>query len=185
MLLLEAVIFQELYRQDLLDTTFYANDGFLTGRHATEEDPKTRDRILALADESHPRSRLAAEQEPQRRGRPLCARLGSGSQVYLHRHGRARLYGAGFRLATEAKDDGVRVLQIDPNYVDAKLVVGVYEYVVGALPFPFKFLIGFAGITGSKTRGLEMLTDDGKRGVDDQRRSAHCDRALPAPGVEV
>jgi tetratricopeptide (TPR) repeat protein len=40
----------------------------------------------------------------------------------------------------------------------------VYEYVVGALPWPFKFLIGFAGITGSKTRGLEMLTDDGNRG---------------------
>jgi hypothetical protein len=29
-LLLEAELFQELYRQDLLDTTFYANDGFLT-----------------------------------------------------------------------------------------------------------------------------------------------------------
>jgi hypothetical protein len=38
-MLLDAVIFQELYRLDLLDTTFYANDGFLTGRHATEEDP--------------------------------------------------------------------------------------------------------------------------------------------------
>jgi tetratricopeptide (TPR) repeat protein len=53
---------------------------------------------------------------------------------------------------------------LDPDYVDAKLVVGVYEYVVGALPWPFKLLIGFAGITGSKTRGLEMLTDDGNRG---------------------
>ena len=51
-LLLEAVLFQELYRLDLLDTTFYANDGFLTGRHATEEDPKARDRILGLADEA-------------------------------------------------------------------------------------------------------------------------------------
>jgi tetratricopeptide (TPR) repeat protein len=57
------------------------------------------------------------------------------------------------------------VLQLDPNYVDAKLVVGVYEYVVGALPLPFKFLIGFAGITGSKPRGLAMLEDDGNRGV--------------------
>ena len=28
----------------------------------------------------------------------------------------------------------MRVLQLDPEYVDAKLVVGVYEYVVGALP---------------------------------------------------
>ena len=44
-------------------------------------------------------------------------------------------------------------------------MVGVYEYVVGALPLPFKLLIGFVGITGSKTKGLEMLTDDGKRGI--------------------
>jgi tetratricopeptide (TPR) repeat protein len=76
-----------------------------------------------------------------------------------------RGFGAGFRLAMKAKDDEVRVLQLDPEYVDAKLVVGVYEYVVGALPLPFKFLIGFAGITGSKSRGMEMLNDDGNRGV--------------------
>jgi tetratricopeptide (TPR) repeat protein len=36
---------------------------------------------------------------------------------------------------------------------------------VGALPLPFKLLIGFAGITGSKSRGLAMLTDDGNRGI--------------------
>ena len=51
-LLLEANVFQELYRQDLLDTTFYANDGFLTGRHATEEDPEVRNRIFALSDQA-------------------------------------------------------------------------------------------------------------------------------------
>ena len=41
----------------------------------------------------------------------------------------------------------------------------VYEYVVGALPWPFKLLIGFAGVTGSKSRGLEMLRDAGNRAV--------------------
>jgi tetratricopeptide (TPR) repeat protein len=76
-----------------------------------------------------------------------------------------RNFGAGFRLATKAKDDDKRVLELDPDYVDAKLVAGVYEYVVGALPWPFKLLIGFAGITGSKSVGLAMLTDAGKRGV--------------------
>jgi tetratricopeptide (TPR) repeat protein len=76
-----------------------------------------------------------------------------------------RGYVSGFKLALGAKDDHVRVLQLDPNYIDAKLVVGVYEYVVGALPLPFKLLIGFAGMTGSKSRGLEMLTDAGNRGV--------------------
>jgi tetratricopeptide (TPR) repeat protein len=76
-----------------------------------------------------------------------------------------RGFGAGFRLAMKAKDDDLRVLELDPDYVDAKLVVGVYEYVVGALPWPFKLLIGFAGITGSKSKGLEMLRDAGQRGV--------------------
>jgi len=76
-----------------------------------------------------------------------------------------RGFSSGFRLATKAKDDEEKVLQLDPDYVDAKLVVGVYEYVVGALPWPFKLLIGFAGVTGSKSRGLQMLYDDGNRGV--------------------
>jgi tetratricopeptide (TPR) repeat protein len=37
--------------------------------------------------------------------------------------------------------------------------------VVGALPWPFKLLIGFAGITGSKSGGLKLLNDAGKHGV--------------------
>src|SRR5947209_9571253 len=51
-LLLDAMVFEELYRLDLLDTTFYANDGFLTGKHAVTEDPQARDRIFALSDEA-------------------------------------------------------------------------------------------------------------------------------------
>ena len=163
-LLLEAEIFQELYRQDLLDTTFYANDGFLSGRHATEEDPKTRDRILALADEVVNEANWRLEKNPNDVD-ALFARGWSRALRCTYVAMVERAYGTGFRLATKAKDDGERVLQLDPNYVDAKIVVGVYEYVVGALPLPFKLLIGFVGITGSKSRGLEMLTDDGNRGI--------------------
>ncbi|MGD0938603.1 MAG: hypothetical protein ABR905_02740 [Terracidiphilus sp.] len=163
-MLLDAEIFRELYRQDLLDTTFYANDGFLTGRHATEEDPKTRDRILGLADEAIREADSRIDHNPNDID-ALFARGWVRSLKCTYVAMVERGYGAGFRLATKAKDDEVRVLQLDPEYVDAKLVVGVYEYVVGALPWPFKMLIGFAGITGSKARGLEMLTDDGNRGV--------------------
>lgn len=163
-LLLNAELFQELYRQDLMDTTFYATDGFLTGRHATEEDPKIRDRIISLADE-------AMHEADWRLGRnpndvdALFARGWARSLKCTYIAMVERRFSAAFRLALGAKDDCARVLQLDPAYVDAKLVVGVYEYVVGALPFPFKLLIGFAGITGSKSHGLELLRDDGNRGV--------------------
>ncbi len=162
-MLLNAVLFQELYRQDLLDTTFYANDGFLSGKHATDEDPAKRDQIFALSDEAVHEADVRIGNNPNdvdalfARGWVRSLRCTYVAMV-------ERGFGTAFRLASKAKDDCARVLQIDPNYVDAKLVVGVYEYVVGALPLPFKFLIGFMGITGSKSKGMEMLWDDAWRG---------------------
>lgn len=162
--LLNAIIFQELYRQDLLDTTFYANDGFLMGRHATQEDPKVRDRIFALADEGVAEADWRVSQNSTDVN-ALFARGWIRSLRCTYVAMVERSFSAGFRLASKAKDDCNRVLDIDPNYVDAKLITGVYQYVVGALPFPFKILIGFAGITGSKSRGLALLDDAGKRGI--------------------
>jgi len=162
--LVDALVFQELYHEDLLDTTFYANDGFLTGRHATEEDPKKRDQIFALADEAVHEADWRLSQNPNDVN-ALFARAWVRSLRCTYVAMVERAYGAGFRLATKARDDAARVLELDPNYVDAKLITGVYEYVVGALPWPFKLMIGFAGITGSKATGLEMLRDAGSRGV--------------------
>jgi tetratricopeptide (TPR) repeat protein len=163
-MLLEAMVFQELYREDLLDTTFYANDGFLTGKHVTEEDPKVRDRIMALSDEVIREADARLGKNPNDVD-ALYARGWAKALTCAYVAMVERAYWRGFRLATGAKDDHERVLQLDPSYVDAKLVVGVYQYVVGALPFAFKLLIGFAGVTGSKTRGLADLTDDGNRGI--------------------
>ncbi len=163
-LLLNAVIFQELYRQDLLDTTFYATDGFLSGKHATEEDPKTRDRISALTDQAVREADRRLARNPNDID-ALFARGWARSLKCAYVAMVERGFGSGFRLASKAKDDEERVLEMDPNYADAKLVVGVYQYVVGALPFPFKLLIGFAGITGSKSKGLQLLSDAGDRGV--------------------
>ena len=162
--LLNARIFQELYHEDLLDTTFYANDGFLSGRHATEEDPKKRDQIFALADEAVQEADWRLSKNPNDVN-ALFARAWVRSLRCTYVAMVERAFGTGFRLATKARDDAARVLALDPNYVDAKLITGVYEYVVGALPWPFKLMIGFAGITGSKATGLEMLRDDGERGV--------------------
>lgn len=163
-LLLNALIFQELYRLDLLDTTFYANDGFLSGKHATEEDPKARDRIFALADEAVREADARLDKNPNdvdalfARGWVRSLRCAYIAMV-------ERSFASGFRLATKARDDEQRVLQLDPEYTDAKLVTGVYQYVVGALPWPFKLLIGFVGVTGSKSEGLAMLYDDARNGV--------------------
>jgi TolA-binding protein len=162
--LLNAVIFQELYREDLLDTTFYANDGFLSGHHAIQEDPQARDRIFALADEAVREADWRLSKNPNDVN-ALFARAWVRSLRCAYVAMAERSFSAGFHLANKAKDDAQRVLQLDPNYVDAKLILGVYQYVVGALPWPFKLMIGFVGITGSKSTGMALLRDAGSRGV--------------------
>jgi hypothetical protein len=162
--LLEAVVLEELYRLDLLDTTFYANDGFLSGKHPTAEDPKARDRIFALTDEAVQEADWRIAKNPKDVD-ALYARAWARALKSIYVGMAEKSYVACFRLAAKAKDDDVRVLQLDPEYVDAKLVVGIYEYVVGSLSFPFRVLIGFAGITGSKTKGMEMLHEAGSRGI--------------------
>jgi hypothetical protein len=162
--LLDAAVFQELYRLDLLDTTFYANDGFLTGRHATEEDPKARDRIFSLSDEVVREADWRIGKNPNDVD-AYFARAWARSLRCTYVAMVERGFGTGFRLATKARDDAQHALDLDPNYVDAKLIVGVYEYVVGALPWPFKLMVGIAGITGSKSGGMALLDDAANRGV--------------------
>ncbi|MGA2205773.1 MAG: hypothetical protein ABSG10_03470 [Terracidiphilus sp.] len=162
--LLDTLIFQELYRLDLLDTTFYATDGFLTGRHATNEDPQKRDQIFALADEAVREADWRLSRNPNDVD-ALFARAWVRALRCTYVAMVERAYVTGFHLATKAKDDAARVLQLDPEYADADLITGVYEYVVGALPWPFKLMIGFAGITGSKSKGLAMLWDAAHSGV--------------------
>jgi hypothetical protein len=99
--LLNAIIFQELYHEDLLDTTFYANDGFLTGRHATEEDPKKRDQIFALADEAVEEADWRLSQNPNDVN-ALFARAWVRSLRCTYVAMVERAYGTGFHLATKA-----------------------------------------------------------------------------------
>jgi len=162
--LLYASLFRELFRLDLLDTTFYANDGFLTGKHTVVEDPQVRDQIKSLSDQAVDEANEQLKTNPNDIN-ALFARGWAKSIEAAYLAMVERSFSSALRLALQARNDHVRVLQMNPNYVDAKLVVGNYEYVVGALSLPFKILMGFAGIHGSKATGMEMLRDAAARGV--------------------
>lgn len=162
--LLYTTLFKELYRLDLLDTTFYANDGFLTGRHTVVEDQHVRDQIKALTDKAVDQASVRLKSN----GNDVNALFARGWAKSLQATYLAmveRSFSAALKMATQGRNDHAQVLKLDPNYVDAKLVVGNYEYVIGALPLPFKILFGFVGIHGSKATGLEMLHDAASRGV--------------------
>jgi tetratricopeptide (TPR) repeat protein len=63
------------------------------------------------------------------------------------------------RNAMGARRDHERVLELDPKYLDAKLVVGAHNYVMGSLPWSVKGAVSLLGLSGTKEKGLEYLRE--------------------------
>jgi len=170
---LYCILFRELYRLDLLDTTFYATDGFLTGKHTVVEDPKITEQINDLADKAIQQADDELKANPDNLN-ALFARGWARSLKAVYLAMVERSFASSLHLALEARADHQHVLDKDPDYVDAKMVVGIYQYVMGSLSLGFKVLAGFAGMGGSKAKGLELLRDAAARGVLTSVESRTC-----------
>lgn len=68
-----------------------------------------------------------------------------------------RRHFAALRDGSDAVDHHKQIIKIDPNYHDAEITIGLYEYVVGSLPFPAKILAGITGAHGSKKKGIAKV----------------------------
>jgi tetratricopeptide (TPR) repeat protein len=64
------------------------------------------------------------------------------------------------------------VIKLAPDFHDAELTIGLYDYVVGSLPAPVKLIVSLVGTRGSKKRGLltlQRVADQGSFARDDAR----------------
>ncbi len=155
--LLQAVVLKEMYRLNALDTTLYADDGFLTGK-PLPADPKVKERIQAIADASLQLAEQRLKADPKNvdalyaRGVTRGLRLSFAAIV-------EKSFFAALKNAVASRNDHERVLQLDPTYTNAKLIVGMHNFVLGSLPFGMRLLVGIAGMSGSKKKGLELLQE--------------------------
>jgi tetratricopeptide (TPR) repeat protein len=83
-----------------------------------------------------------------------------------------RRHFAALRDGSEAVDRHRDVIKLDPNFHDAEITMGLYDFVLGSLPLPIKVLAGITGAHGSKKRGLatlERVAKEGQWARDDAR----------------
>lgn len=83
-----------------------------------------------------------------------------------------RRHFAAMRDGSDAVDHHRDVLKLNPNFHDAEITVGLYDYVIGSLPLPAKILVGVTGARGSRKRGLATIERVVKEGIwarDDAR----------------
>ena len=111
---LDTVIFRELYRLDLLDTTFYAHDGFLNGKHAVAADPAVAERVNLL----FAKAIQLSEQRLSTNSNDVDALFARGWARSLHAVYiglMQRSFVAALHVALQARSDNEKVLRLSPN----------------------------------------------------------------------
>jgi tetratricopeptide (TPR) repeat protein len=153
--LLSAVMFKEFYRIGALDTELYANDSFISSRQLPP-DPKVRAQVKELID----RAMALSERRLQANPNDVDALYARGvtrgmKSTYMAMVDKS--WFAALRSAVSARRDHEHVLQLDPKYVDAKMSVGLHNYVMGSVSWPVKIAASVIGLSGSKKTGIQYL----------------------------
>jgi tetratricopeptide (TPR) repeat protein len=69
----------------------------------------------------------------------------------------ARKFFTALRNGSRSVDAHKKVLKLEPDYYDAYISVGMYDYVLGNLPFAYKAIVAITGHRGNKERGIKRL----------------------------
>lgn len=154
--LLSAVTFKELYTIGALDTEAYASDSFINKRNLRPLDPRVQRRVEQLSTQAVQLADGYLAKNPDD-ANALYARGVTKALRSTYMGMAQHAWFAALRNAVGARHDHERVLEIDPNYTDAKMVLGVDMYVVGSLSWPVKVAASVAGLSGSKEKGLRDL----------------------------
>jgi tetratricopeptide (TPR) repeat protein len=168
--LLTTILMRELYRMGAMNSGEYANDSFIGEAHRTA-DPKVKERMKQLVERAETLEEEQLKTDPNSVD-ALYARGVTRAQFALYTALVERAWFAALRNAVGARHDHERVLELNPKYVDAKLVVGTHNYVMGSLPWSVKVAVALVGLSGTKEKGLEYLREvadsNGENSVDAQ-----------------
>ncbi|HEY7783137.1 MAG TPA: hypothetical protein VIB00_00330 [Pyrinomonadaceae bacterium] len=170
MLLASRLWVKTLYESRRLQTSLYSSDSFYK-KGDDKADPKVVTEFRNLTREAKRRADARLKIHPK--DIEALEFLGATAGVKASfEEAVERRHFAAIRDGSEAVDRYRDVLKLDPNYVDAQLTIGLYDYVVGSLPPLQKLLAGIAGHRGSKKRGiagLERVAKEGRWSRDDAK----------------
>ncbi len=75
------------------------------------------------------------------------------------------------KSATRSRKLHSKILDIDPDMIDARMIPAVHEYVVGSLPWYIRMISSLTGFSGDKEGGITTLEEIAERG-DRNRHNA-------------
>jgi tetratricopeptide (TPR) repeat protein len=162
--LLVTTVFRDLYQQDLLDTTYYAHDSFLSNKRAIDISGADRDEVENLTNKVIGMCDDLLKNNPNDKNALFARGYARGFHaVFITLVDHA--FAAAARQGYQARNDSEAVLRIDPQYADADMAIGIQQFAVASLPRFLRMMVGMMGVGGSRQRGLALLEEAAAHGV--------------------
>ncbi|MGP8246161.1 MAG: hypothetical protein ACLQVN_16780 [Bryobacteraceae bacterium] len=165
--LAQTLVFQEMYRNGALESELVSGTNSFLRRPKMNPDPATERRFLAEIGRAMvlAQARLGGNPNDTAALYALGISYGLRSNYYwvVKKSWRDSL-----RDATQARKLHARVTDLDPHDVDARLVEGLDDYIVGSLPWTWRLLGFLVGIKGDKQQGIRIVQDVAQHGHDNR-----------------
>jgi tetratricopeptide (TPR) repeat protein len=161
--LAQTLVFQEMFRNGALESEMVSGNNSFLRRPKMNPEPVTERRFLDEISKAMQlaQARLAKNPNDASALYAECVAYGLRSNYYwvVKKSWRDSLHDA-----TSARHLNDRVEQLEPGNVDARLVEGLDDYIVGSLPWTWRTLGFLVGIHGDKEKGLRLVKDVAEHG---------------------
>ena len=165
--LAQSLLFQEMFRNGALESEMVSGNNAFLRRPKLNPEPATEKRFLdeIAKTMSLAQARLTKNPDDVSALYALCVSYGLRANYYwvVKKSWRDSLHDA-----TTARRLDDRIVQLQPNNVDARLVEGLDDYIVGCLPWTWRTLGFLVGIKGDKEKGLRLVEDVAHHGENNK-----------------
>jgi hypothetical protein len=153
--LADTLLIEALYQTRRLQASLYNSDSFYS-KNEDKADPKLVDQFRTHTRQARQLVEARLKQNPNDTEALYFFGAIEGLKASFEETVERRHFAA-LKDGNDAVDKHRAVIKLDPNYRDAEMTIGLYDYTVGALPLPTKIAVGFLGHRGSKKRGIATI----------------------------
>jgi len=161
--LAESIVFREMYRDGALESELVSGNNSFLRRPKLNPAPETEKRLLAEIGKAMALSeaRLAKNANDTAAMYALGISYGIRSNYYWVVK---KAWHDSLKDATAARRLHNRISELDPKNVDARLVQGLDDYIVGSLPWQWRMLGFLVGIHGDREKGIATVKEVARDG---------------------
>jgi tetratricopeptide (TPR) repeat protein len=161
--LAQAVLYREMLRGGALESELVSGSNPFLSRSKLNTSPEAQREFEASLNRALQIAKVRIEKDPNDSGALYAQGVSYGLRANYNFLVR-KAWIDSLKDATAARKAHNRVLEINPNFTDAKLVQGIHDYIVGSLPFTMKLLGFIAGFQGDRESGIRSLQQVAEKG---------------------